>query len=122
MGGCFSCCCCCCGSKGDGSRGGGGGTSKETEMAVKKSLAISVAMSSPNIVIGDRTEISGHGMAVVGVAIEQDAAYWEWRIELPAKVHVDTLMFGVTGKKNRKFYQELENKIQQEEGKQEAVQ
>ena len=59
--------------------------------------------------------IGGTGLGLVGVALEQDAAYWEWHIALPARAHVDTILFGVTGKKDRKFYQELEGKSQEED-------
>ncbi|CAJ1938322.1 unnamed protein product [Cylindrotheca closterium] len=84
-------------------------------MKVKK-LSISKNMTSPNVEIGDKGEISGDGLALAGVQIEQDAAYWEWHIKLPSKTHCDTIMFGVTSKKNRGFYEELEDKILGEEG------
>jgi hypothetical protein len=55
-------------------------------------------------------------LALIGTALEQDAAYWEWHIKLPARTHVETILFGVAQKKDRKFYHELEDKIQPEEG------
>jgi hypothetical protein len=106
-------CCCLCESIEDGE------TTQEMEMQAKtraKSLAISAKMSAPSIKI-DAPYISGLGMALIGVALEQDAAYWEWHIKLPPRTHVETILFGVTQKKDRKFYQELEDKIQPEEGK-----
>jgi hypothetical protein len=109
------CCCFSCFGSGDND---GEPTAKETEMQAKetaKSMAISVNMSAPSVKSGTRT--SGVGLALAGVAIEQDAAYWEWHIELPPRTHVDTILFGVTAKKDRKFYKALEDKIQGEEGK-----
>jgi len=42
---------------------------------------------------------------VVGAALEQDAGYWEFHIhQIPEGAEV---MFGVTHKKNRAFYNEL---------------
>jgi hypothetical protein len=109
-----ACCCSCFGSDNDGEA-----TAKETEMQAKKtakSMAISVNMSAPSVQsLGGKT--CGVGLALAGVAIEQDAAYWEWHIELPPRTHVDTILFGVTPKKERKFYKALEDKIQGEEGK-----
>ena len=90
------------------------------EMKAKKtSKAMSIArnMSSPNIKISTDGDISGHGLALSGIALEQDHAYWEYHIKLPHKVHVDSIMFGVTTKKTSKFYRELTDKVQPEEGK-----
>ena len=64
-------------------------------------------MSAPTVKIAEEgTVLTGHGLALVATALEQDAAYWEWHISLPARKHVDTILFGVTGKKDRQFYQE----------------
>jgi hypothetical protein len=101
-------CCCCADEEGD--------DQKETEMkatiseADKKALAISPKMSAPTINVEDRTHVSGSGLALAAVPIEQDAAYWEWHIAvLDKNVHlVEDTMFGVATKKDRKFYQELE--------------
>lgn len=84
-------------------------------MQAQKALTISAKMSAPTVRI-DKSTISGVGLALVGTALEQDAAYWEWHIKLPPREHVDTILFGVTQKKDRKFYRELEGKIQSEEG------
>merc|ERR1711935_559616 len=85
-------------------------------MGKAKKLAISRNMTSPNVKIGNGGEVSGEGLALAGVQIEQDAAYWEWHIELPPKTHSDTVMFGVARKKNREFYRESEDKAVGEEG------
>jgi hypothetical protein len=90
-----------------------------TQRAASKSLTISVKMSAPTIKVEqgeDDQTVSGRGLAVVAVPLEQDAAYWEWRISLPARKHVDTVMFGVTSMKDRKFYAELKGKEHVEEG------
>lgn len=81
-----------------------------------RKLAISRKMTSPHVEIGNEGEISGEGLALAGVQIEQDAAYWEWHMRLPSKTHCDTIMFGVTSKKNKSFYEELDDKILGEEG------
>jgi hypothetical protein len=104
--------CCCCASDEEGE------DQKETEMkatiseADKKTLAISPKMSAPTINVEDRTNVSGNGLAVAAVPIEQDAAYWEWHVAVQDKnggaSHVEDIMFGVASKKDRKFYQELE--------------
>ena len=90
-------------------------SSKEMELRAK-SLAISRNMTSPHVKVEESGRISGEGLALAGVQIEQDAAYWEWHVQLPRDTHCDTILFGVTSKKNRKFYVELDDKIQEEEG------
>ena len=56
------------------------------------------------------------GLALIGTNVEQDAAYWEAHVQLPGG---DTgasaleVMFGVATKKDRKFYNALQ---EQEEG------
>jgi len=60
----------------------------ESEMVQQKSgdqqgdggSGVSRAMSSPTIKTIENA-VSGHGLALVGVSVEQDAAYWEWHIE-----------------------------------------
>ncbi|KAL3810502.1 hypothetical protein ACHAXA_005644 [Cyclostephanos tholiformis] len=45
---------------------------------------ISRAMSSPTIRIrGGGREVSGYGLALGMVPVEQDAAYWEWHVAMP---------------------------------------
>ena len=52
-------------------------------------------------------QVSGNGLALAGVSIEQDAAYWEWHVEIPDGKSEDTI-FGLTTSKDRAFYRELE--------------
>lgn len=95
--------------------GGEEGTStKETEMSSKpteedlKSLAISPKMSAPTIKVVNRTKVTGNGLALAVVSIEQDAAYWEWHCELDSEVHiVEDAMFGVASKKDKKFFADI---------------
>jgi disulfide bond formation protein DsbB len=104
--------CCCC-------RSSDGEETSEMEMKAKKTakaMAIAKHMSAPTIRVGSESEITGSGLALVGIALEQDHAYWEWHIELPPRVHLDTVLFGVTSKKTNKFYKELADKVQPEEG------
>ncbi len=111
MGACCSCCC------GDDSNEAG--TEKEMELQAqkaRKALSISQKMSAPTIVLKNPNTISGKGLALVGVPIEQDAAYWEWHMTAPAKMTIESILFGVAGKKDAKFYQELQTKTQPEEG------
>lgn len=85
-----------------------------------RSLAISKKMSSPKVQISG-TKVSGVGLALVGVPVEQDAAYWEWHIdgtesegEKFEEYESDAPKFGVATKKDAKFYKALE--IQAEDG------
>jgi hypothetical protein len=105
----MGCCCSCFKGEDDGP------SEKDLELRAK-SLAISRNMTSPNVVIGQGGEVTGEGLALAGVQIEQDAAYWEWHIKLPSKTHCDTTLIGVTSKKNRDFFTELEDKLPGEEG------
>ena len=106
-------CCCSCSVNEDG------GTTKENEM-VEQDLAqksINVRMSNPGIKIEDNLCAAGSGLALIGTALEQDAAYWEFHISLPAGKHVDTILFGVSAKRDRKFYEEQSrNEENDEEG------
>jgi hypothetical protein len=59
----------------------------------------------------DRTKASGYGLALAGVSIEQDAAYWEAHVEVVAGRASSTdasseIMLGVATKKDRQFYKE----------------
>jgi hypothetical protein len=73
-----------------------------------KSLAISPRMSAPTIKVQERTMVSGNGLALAVVPIEQDAAYWEWHCHLDPDVHIcEDAMFGVASKKDSKFYAEI---------------
>eukprot|EP00980_Cylindrotheca_fusiformis_P011797 scaffold2816_cov121-Cylindrotheca_fusiformis.AAC.13 len=102
-------CCCSCDKSEDGP--------SERDLELKaKSLAISRNMTSPSVEIDRTGAVSGEGLALAGVQIEQDAAYWEWHVKLPPKTHCDTVLFGVSSKKNRDFYGELKDKTPVEEG------
>eukprot|EP00594_Rhizosolenia_setigera_P012957 CAMPEP_0178976596 /NCGR_PEP_ID=MMETSP0789-20121207/23935_1 /TAXON_ID=3005 /ORGANISM="Rhizosolenia setigera, Strain CCMP 1694" /LENGTH=280 /DNA_ID=CAMNT_0020665729 /DNA_START=14 /DNA_END=856 /DNA_ORIENTATION=+ len=99
MGACWSCCRYLLGYNNSSSN-----DDTETEMVSKKSkdkkklLGIQKDMSSPHIQIlsspkksGNATEngssakagtkVSGYGLALTGISVEQDCAYWEWHIE-----------------------------------------
>ena len=64
--------------------------------------------------------ISGEGLALVDVGIEQDAAYWEWHVEAVAEGDVEeeedddsfgeegALVFGVATRKSPDFYRAME--------------
>jgi hypothetical protein len=104
---------CCCSLFGNP----GGTDDKDTEMqtsaapeeteAQLKALAISRPMSAPTIKVDGRIKLSGSGLALAAVSVEQDSAYWEWHVELPEKTHVDDVFFGVATKKKQDFYEEL---------------
>eukprot|EP00536_Pseudo-nitzschia_multiseries_P005986 jgi/Psemu1/192065/e_gw1.122.61.1 len=99
-------CCCSCVDKGDGA------TTKESELVEQDTSrqCINVRMSNPSIRVIDKLCATGSGLALIGTALEQDSAYWEFHITLPAKKHVDTILFGVSSKKDRDFYKELADK------------
>lgn len=146
MGGCCSCL--------DGISGGKHGNSSgnngnSTEMTSRNSAAgipppthgLSRAMSAPTIQI-QGYKLSGSGLALAKIPIEQDAAYWEWHVNMPGlprpppqedddddefhDVQMNgndndssdndddeeddpyALKFGVATRKDRKFYQSLE--------------
>jgi len=56
-------------------------------------------------------QVSGYGLALVGVSIEQDASYWEAHVILENGT-LDAY-FGVATRKDQQFYRALE----QDEGK-----
>ena len=100
-------CCCSC-LKGDGSSA----STMESEMTLRKkaegkAMMISKVMSAPSIEIESSLKIGGNGLALAAVSIEQDAAYWEWHVEIPSGDSTD-IMFGVATKKDAKFYKSLE--------------
>ena len=93
----------------------GGATAKESELVAQetaKQQCINVRMSSPTITVEESLSVKGTGLGLIGTPIEQDAAYWEYHIEIHGKKHLDTIMFGVSGKKDRTFYTEIEEKEQ----------
>ena len=100
-------CCSCCGCSEDSSNAG---NDKEMELQAQKSrqaLSIRETMSAPTIVRKNPTTLSGQGLALAGVTIEQDVAYWEWHMKATSQRTVESILFGVTGKKDAKFYQDL---------------
>jgi len=83
-------------------------------------LELSEYMSSPNVKI-DGMNISGKGLALVNLSIEQDSSYWEWHIKCVNFGRSDKityekknyafqskiLYFGVATIKTPAFYEEL---------------
>lgn len=77
--------------------------------------------------------MSGSGLALARIPIEQDAAYWEWHVKLPGlprhpsedeeleDVQMDedddpyAVQFGVATRKDRNFYRLLE-RVEEEGG------
>eukprot|EP00554_Chaetoceros_debilis_P006467 CAMPEP_0194077848 /NCGR_PEP_ID=MMETSP0149-20130528/4408_1 /TAXON_ID=122233 /ORGANISM="Chaetoceros debilis, Strain MM31A-1" /LENGTH=234 /DNA_ID=CAMNT_0038758997 /DNA_START=108 /DNA_END=809 /DNA_ORIENTATION=+ len=122
----------------------------ETELTDQKqsyTFKISRKMSAPTTKIqggngnsgdNDNLDLSGEGLALVDVSIEQDATYWEWHIECPDGTHHSSttttmedddydddddffaegtsLKFGVTTKKNQNFYRALESNEDGDDG------
>mmetsp|Transcript_22214 Transcript_22214/g.47781 ORF Transcript_22214/g.47781 Transcript_22214/m.47781 type:complete len:258 (+) Transcript_22214:61-834(+) len=139
-----SCCSCF-----DGIRGGKHGNASgndgdaSTEMTSRNSASgipppthgLSRAMSAPTIQL-QGFKVSGSGLALAKIPVEQDAAYWEWHVNMPGlprpppdddegdddfqdvKMNGDdesdsaddpyALKFGVATRKSRAFYQSLE--------------
>lgn len=52
-------------------------------------------------------KISGYGLGLIGVAIEQDAAYWEAHIEHDVGMSQE-VSFGVATRKDQQFYRGME--------------
>lgn len=72
--------------------------------------AIDEAMSAPSISIANdlKNEVTGFGLALADVAVESERAYWEWQVRVVNPSEEGTaLMFGVSGKRNPKFYEIL---------------
>lgn len=108
-------------------------STKETEMTETMvpnySFRISQQMSAPTVNI-NRLSLTGSGLALVDVSLEQDACYWEWHIEIPNPnaVHVESdeeeddffssmsaLQFGVCTKKTQEFYKTLGSQAEDDE-------
>lgn len=70
---------------------------------------IDVDMCAPSIsVCGElKNEVNGHGLALADVSAEPDKAYWEWKVKISNATSGDSLMFGVSNKRNSKFYEIL---------------
>ena len=72
--------------------------------------SIDQEMSAPSIRIGGelKNEIYGYGLALADVSAEPDRAYWEWRVKISnPNGDSPSLLFGVSNKRNAKFYQIL---------------
>ena len=104
-------CCCSCIRDNDGEM------TKENELVGQNTAqkSINIRMSSQGIKLEGNLCATGSGLALVGTAVEQDAAYWEFHISLPVGKHVDTILFGVSAKKDRKFYEEAKQNEQSED-------
>ena len=70
--------------------------------------SVDAGMSAPSINVANElgNEISGHGLALIDCPVEQDRAYWEWRVKI-SNPGGTSLMFGVSNKRNAKFYEIL---------------
>lgn len=110
MGGCCSC------LKGGVEDDSNGTAAAETELAetARKHLCISRGMSAPSIEVEDRVLVSGRGLALAAVSIEQDAAYWEVHVE--GGEDAVEAQFGVATKKDRKFFASLEQSNEDDKG------
>ncbi|KAL7540207.1 hypothetical protein ACHAXR_012870 [Thalassiosira sp. AJA248-18] len=83
-------CCSCFDAISGGKHGNSSGNDKSTEMTGRNSASgipppthgISRAMSAPTIQI-QGFKVSGSGLALTKIPVEQDAAYWEWHVNLP---------------------------------------
>ena len=80
--------------------------------SVPQAHSIDTAMSAPSITLaGDlMNEVCGNGLALADVPVEQDRAYWEWRVKMVnpgSSGACSTLIFGVSNKRNSKFYEIL---------------
>ncbi|KAL7537253.1 hypothetical protein ACHAXR_010985 [Thalassiosira sp. AJA248-18] len=72
--------------------------------------SIDIAMSAPSIKIANdlNNEVTGFGLALADVPVEQDRAFWEWRVKIEKNEGgCPLLMFGVSNKRNSKFYEIL---------------
>lgn len=78
------------------------------EEAMPQVHEIDAAMSAPSITIANdlKNVVTGFGLALADVPVEQDSAYWEWRISNHSGDGA-VLMFGVSNKRNSKFYEIL---------------
>jgi len=100
---------------------GGNANNNSSNHSSSPSIVISNRMSSRSIQTSEGgLKLHGRGLALVGVSIEQDAAYWEWHVETTDGNDDEdddgddfdafsSLKFGVATKKNSKFYQALES-------------
>ncbi|GKZ00588.1 hypothetical protein MPSEU_001011000 [Mayamaea pseudoterrestris] len=87
-------------------------TSASSSSDDAKSLSVSRAMSAPTIDLHDRqnARITGYGLAIVGVSIEQDSAYWEVHVDMGKEGSAPMeLLVGVSLKRDRAFFKAMED-------------
>mmetsp|Transcript_33384 Transcript_33384/g.61290 ORF Transcript_33384/g.61290 Transcript_33384/m.61290 type:complete len:203 (+) Transcript_33384:57-665(+) len=98
--------CCSCVKNGNSSE-----TSDEllADEPIQQIHSIDEGMSAPSIVIANdlNNEVTGFGLALADVNVEQDRAYWEWQVKVGGNSGSATLMFGVSNKRNVKFFEIL---------------
>mmetsp|Transcript_2905 Transcript_2905/g.4249 ORF Transcript_2905/g.4249 Transcript_2905/m.4249 type:complete len:219 (-) Transcript_2905:691-1347(-) len=110
-------CCSCLGGK-DKSSGASGSqtemTSRKTGGSSKSSdIIMSPSLSARSIkLLEGGTKVTGTGLALVNLTLEQDAAYWEWQIseEPGGEKGAGYLKFGLSKPRDRAFYKSLEGK------------
>mmetsp|Transcript_30475 Transcript_30475/g.68784 ORF Transcript_30475/g.68784 Transcript_30475/m.68784 type:complete len:217 (+) Transcript_30475:93-743(+) len=90
----------------DESTNHGGICSSEPTHAVQ-SHSINRAMSAPSLSFTADDQAKGCGLALIDCPVEQDRAYWEWHIDETASQQGSLIMFGVSNKRNQKFYEIL---------------
>lgn len=91
------------------------------------SFRISEKMTAPTVNI-NRLSLTGSGLALVDVSLEQDACYWEWHVEIPNPNVINVasdeddffssmsaLQFGVCAKKSQEFYKTLGSQAEDDE-------
>jgi hypothetical protein len=84
-------------------------------------------MTAPTVNI-NRLSLTGSGLALVDVSLEQDACYWEWHVEIPNPNVINVasdeddffssmsaLQFGVCTKKSQEFYKTLGSQAEDDE-------
>ncbi|EJK65724.1 hypothetical protein THAOC_13392 [Thalassiosira oceanica] len=64
-------------------------------------------MSAPSLSFTADDQAKGCGLALIDCPVEQDRAYWEWHIDETASQQGSLIMFGVSNKRNQKFYEIL---------------
>ena len=71
-------------------------------------------MSAATIDSTSNQALTGFGLALVGVSVEQDSAYWEVHVELPTSSSEQAppplpIMVGVSLKRDRAFFKALDD-------------
>ena len=68
-----------------------------------QSHSMNRAMSAPTLSFETDDQVKGRGLALVDCPVEQDRAYWEWRVDQTAS-QGSMFMFGVSNKRNQTFF------------------